>query len=150
MLLPCAPLGQVEGPHWHWWSRATSQEGAAGAQISRLCVHFALGPFSMGFPMSFPRSLRPERAIGPTTAAPLWDLTGTGQHHGNPPTSPKGAAGAQPAPGALAPSTMGSGEGTSPTPSLPGLSAHPTRSLVLFSTFQSSRKGQTSLPRTRT
>lgn len=38
------------------------------ALISRLCVHFALGPFSMGFPMSFPRSLRPmARSILPST-----------------------------------------------------------------------------------
>lgn len=27
--------------------------------VSRLCAHFARGPFSIGFPMSFPRSLRP-------------------------------------------------------------------------------------------
>lgn len=36
----------------------------------RLCGHFALGPFSMGFPMSFPRSLRPAGAKG-QSAPPL-------------------------------------------------------------------------------
>lgn len=48
------------------------------ALISRLCAHFVLGPFSMGFPMSLPRSLRPvARWILPSTwllgmARPLW------------------------------------------------------------------------------
>lgn len=55
--------------------RGESRAGAGGrgdqpdeisrnALISRLYVHFALGPFSIGFPMSFPRSFRPERAKG--------------------------------------------------------------------------------------
>lgn len=38
------------------------------ALTSRLCAHFALGPFSIGFPMSFPRSLRPEGASDPMTS----------------------------------------------------------------------------------
>lgn len=40
------------------------------ALTSRLCAHFALGPFSIGFPMSFPRSLRPEGASDTLTRSP--------------------------------------------------------------------------------
>ena len=68
-------------------------EISRNALISRLCVHFALGPFSIGFPISFPRSFRPERAIGPLTAtAPRLGPKRRGGATASPPIRPDTAA----------------------------------------------------------
>lgn len=93
-LTPCVPLGHVKRPTLALVVKENQpDEISRNALISRLCVHFALGPFSIGFPISLPRSLRPERAIGPLTATvatlgPKKQQSATAP----PPTSPKVAA----------------------------------------------------------
>lgn len=67
--------------------------GPAVAGISRLWAHFALGPFSIGFPMSFPRSLRPETSSGPPealSAAPAWEASDTLPQAASQPRRPRG------------------------------------------------------------
>lgn len=149
-LTPCVPLGHVKRPTLALVVKGNQpDEISRNALISRLCVHFALGPFSIGFPMSFPRSLRPERAIGPLTAAaatpgPERQDSGTAL----PAIAPKAAAAPtlpfehQPLLHRKEPGREQGGQGP-PPPVLAGLSPQSGHLL----TFQG--RGQLSPPRTR-